>query len=388
MTALHVDVVSDLEAFGALRPEWDALLSASDAPSVFLTWEWLHTWWRHLAGGRRLHLVLVRRDGELVALAPLCLASSPLFPGRLEMLGTGVVGSDHLDVIVRGGHAEAALEALAAHVGGLGIALDLCQLRDRSRAAELVARLDGNGWRQSLRATDVCPYLRLADHDWNSFLGTLGAEHRANVRRRIRKLKDRGVSLEEAASEESRRGMLAVLLRLHELRWSTRGGSDAFGSPAVAAFHGEATSLALERGWLRLQTLFLQGQPVAALYGLQYAGRFSFYQSGFDPAHASSSVGLVLLALSIEKAIQEGASEFDLLHGDESYKFLWAHGVRELVRIEADPPGPVAVARRAALAAVRGARAGLRRFLPATWAARLAALRRSWAHSHHAPATR
>lgn len=385
---IHVQVVDDPEAFAALRGEWDSLLAASDEASVFQSWEWLATWWKHLAGERRLSLLAVRRSGELVALAPWCVRPSRLLPARLEMLGTGTVGSDYLDVIIRRGHADAALDALADHVEGLGTALDLRQLGASSRAVELGVRLGARGFRTSARGSDVCPYLRLAGHDWNSLLQTLGPEHRANVRRRIRKLEERGASLREATCDASRREILATLLRLHELRWSTRGGSDAFGARGVSAFHEEATHLALERGWLRLYSLDLDGRPAAALYGLRYGGRFSFYQSGFDPAHSRSSVGLVLLALSIRRAIQEGAEEFDLLHGDEGYKFLWAHATRELVRLEADPPGAAAATYRAAVVAVRAARRGLRRMLPDPWLARLAVLRRSGLTSQHVAASR
>ena len=95
-----------------------------------------------------------------------------------------------------------------------------------------------------------------------------------------------------------------------------------------------------------------------------------------------------MLALAIQRAIEEGAEEFDLLHGDEGYKFLWAHAAHELVRIEADPPGAAAASYRAALVAVRAARRGLRRLLPDPWIARLAALRRTSLLSHHAATSR
>src|SRR5439155_184650 len=73
----------------------------------------------------------------------------------------------------------------------------------------------------------------------------------------------------------------------------------------------------LELGWLRLFILRLDGRPAAALHGYQYGGVFSFYQAGFDPAFAKQSVGLVTMALAIKSAIEEGADEYDLLHGAE-----------------------------------------------------------------------
>jgi CelD/BcsL family acetyltransferase involved in cellulose biosynthesis len=69
-----------------------------------------------------------------------------------------------------------------------------------------------------------------------------------------------------------------------------------------------------------------------------YGKTFYFYQSGFDPRYSPHSVGLVTMGLSIEAAIKDGAEEFDLLHGDEKYKSLWAKDQRDLVRMELCPP--------------------------------------------------
>ena len=64
---------------------------ASDSDCLFLTWEWLFTWWKHLAGDRQLAILAVRSGGKLVALAPFCLRPASLSRRRplpvLEFLG-------------------------------------------------------------------------------------------------------------------------------------------------------------------------------------------------------------------------------------------------------------------------------------------------------------
>jgi CelD/BcsL family acetyltransferase involved in cellulose biosynthesis len=98
--------------------------------------------------------------------------------------------------------------------------------------------------------------------------------------------------------------------------------------------------LGLERDWLRLFVLWLNGRPAAALHGYRYGDTFSFYQAGFDPDFARHSVGLVTMGLTIKSAIEDGAEAYDLLHGDEPYKFQWARQTRELARVELFPPTP------------------------------------------------
>jgi len=114
------------------------------------------------------------------------------------------------------------------------------------------------------------------------------------------------------------------------------------------------------------------------------ARKFNYYQSGYDPNWASKSVGLVLLARTVQDAFAEGLEEFDFLHGNESYKRDW--GARRALdhpdaplagRPRARGPGgagrfpltareamKAAVPRRA-LEAVRRARRILRAPLPA-----------------------
>jgi len=93
---LAIERIEDADRFARMAEEWDALLGDSAADGVFLTWEWLHTWWRHLGGRRRLFLLAVRAGEQLVAVAPLALAPPQLdrlLPFRtLQFLGTGMVG--------------------------------------------------------------------------------------------------------------------------------------------------------------------------------------------------------------------------------------------------------------------------------------------------------
>lgn len=339
-----VEKIEDPVRFAALRHDWSRVLADSASDGVFLTWEWMHTWWKHLAGDRHLHLLALWQGSELVGLAPLALRTARWrrllpFPA-LEFLGTGSVGSDYLDVVVRRGWEPQALGALARYLAQHGAVLELARVNGAgAQAAALARALKPSGWSHSLHVTDVCPYIDLAGLDWAGFLARLGPSHRYNVRRRLRKLNQRcRVRLECAGSEDQRHAALRELVRLHCLRWHELGQPGVFPDEALVAFHEEFSRLALERGWLRLFVLTADEQPVAALYGLRYRDTFHFYQSGFDPAWRKHSVGLVTMALAIRHAIEEGAARFDFLRGDEPYKALWAHAHRELVRVDLFPP--------------------------------------------------
>jgi CelD/BcsL family acetyltransferase involved in cellulose biosynthesis len=159
------------------------------------------------------------------------------------------------------------------------------------------------------------------------------------VRRRLRALEHDFPVRFDAVPAHERLATLDRLAWFHERRWNAHGGSTAFSTIPLRAFHAEASRRMAERGWLRLYALRLDGITVAAMYGFFYNRRFYFYQHGFDDTYASYSIGLVTMALTIRAAIAEGALEFDMLYGNEGYKRLWATSDRPLGQIHAYRPG-------------------------------------------------
>lgn len=341
---MKVSVVTERHDFEALSGEWSELLADSDTDCLFLTWEWLFSWWREVARERSLHVVTVRRGDRLVGIAPLVARGARLRglqPFRLlEFLGSGAAGSDYLDIIIRRGDERGVLDALADHFRTRGQAVEFGQAREPSpRIDGLAARLGADGWGASRQTVEVCPYIDLTGHDWTSYLESLGSSHRYNVRRRFRKLhREFAVEFQQADSEQVRGDAFGALVDLHHLRRDELDGSDGLHTESLVRFHEAFSALALQRGWLRLYLMKLDGRPAAALYGFAYGRKFYFYQSGFDPALGRYSVGLVLLAHTIRCAIDEGAVEYDLLHGDEDYKYRWTAIERDLCRVNLYPP--------------------------------------------------
>ena len=359
-----IEVVHEFERFASLTSEWNELLGASASDCPFLTAEWLQAWWTRLADGRSLHLVLAREGGRLMAAAPLLAEAGPLgmFP-RLAFLGTGNAGSDYLDVIVRCGHERDGLQAIASTLTRGGRSLRLDHVADASLALSLAERLTSTGWTMRRSAANVCPIVLLAGHTWETYLASLGASHRANVRRRTRALASAfPVRFDRVTSEDERRRALDTLVELHLARFG-HTGSTAFLSPELCAFHHEATRRALKGGWLRMFVLRLDEVPAAVMYGFAYNRRFYFYQHGFDPRFESFSVGLVLMGQTIRAALDEGMLEFDMLYGAESYKRLWARVERPLMRLHLYPPHIGGLVNRRTEEAERTVRAVARRIL-------------------------
>ena len=335
LSAPSAAVIRDTGEFQDLREEWNGLLDASGSWTPFLTWEWMWAWWTHLRENATLHIVTVRSEGQLIAIAPLMTVRRGISVPRLEFIGIGAAGADYLDVIARKGYEGAALAALSRHLDEQQLSLHL----DHLPPNPLVAALTLNGWTAIESSPDVCPYIDLSGQTWDSYLTSLGSSHRANFRRRLRGLESQfTLSFAPVTSQDERRHTTDALFLFHDQRWIDCGGSTAFSTTALRAFHQDLTRSALDCGWLRMYALSLNDRLAAAMYGFARNGRFYFYQHGFDTAYSRHSIGLVLMGLTIRAAIAEQTRDFDMLYGHEPYKKLWAGRQRPLGRLMLFPP--------------------------------------------------
>lgn len=303
---LTIQVLASLEP---LRDGWTKL--AERARSVFKTWEWASTWWRHLGGSRRLEVAAIRRGDELLGIVPMY-----RWRGRplrvLRFLGHGP--GDELGPVC-----DPADRAVVAR----GLRLVLGRLDwDVLLGEQLAIEQDWGVLLGGRRlAAESSPVLRFGPDGWEGFLRARSANFREHVRRRARKLaRERRLRYRLADGSRDLAGELDTLFRLHAARWSGRPTNFL----AHQTFHRAFARVALERGWLRLWLLEVEGTAVAALYGFRFAGTECYYQAGRDPRWSEYRVGFVLLAHAVKQAAEDGMREYHLLRGDEDYKRRFA----------------------------------------------------------------
>src|SRR5215813_11683767 len=161
-----VDLINQIDRFADLRAEWIDLLGHSSANNPFLSWEWLHAWWVHLADTRRLQILTARSDdGRLIGIAPLCASRGRWsWLSQLEFLATGWAGSDYMDLIVRRGSEDECAAAFAAWLATRAQSLRLDHLRPAAVAAMLADELTRLGWTRESARCGICPYTTLQGH--------------------------------------------------------------------------------------------------------------------------------------------------------------------------------------------------------------------------------
>jgi CelD/BcsL family acetyltransferase involved in cellulose biosynthesis len=296
---------------------------AIEAGNLFATWEWADAWRRHVAAAGAPHVFAVRgSDGSSTAILPLWLAASR----RLRMLrfiGHGV--SDHLGPICAPGAEAGAVGGLVRALAELAPRWDILLAENLPGPARWEDMLGGRTLRR-----DVSSSVPIAGQSWAEYLASRSGKLRRLRTYERRLARDHTVRYRLAEQPERLQRDLDLLFSLHAMRWGPQ--SRALG-PARRAFHGDFAARALERGWLRLWFLEVDGSTVAAWYGFRFAGAEWAYQGGRDPAWEAASVGSVLLAHTLREAFQDGLREYKMLRGDEAYKGRFAPDAREVLTI-------------------------------------------------------
>jgi CelD/BcsL family acetyltransferase involved in cellulose biosynthesis len=343
----HGELVTTVGDVMALADEWRPL--AETRGNAFITPEWFLAWLRHYGEGWRPHVTIVRSaDGALRGVVPLIASAS----GRRIALRTcrGDRFQPACGVGQENAIATAASRALSAHQTPRTLVLENVD-KDATWWTSLAR--GPHGLVPVGRPEIELPFIELGGIDWNEYLAGRSRQLRSQLGRKMRSLRrDHGVRLRRTERAEDVHADLDALFGLHAARWAQRRERSNLAGSAVRSFHDEFARAAFDRGWLRLYRLEVDGSAIAALYGWLIGRRWTYLQAGFDPAWSRYSPGFLLIAETIREAIDEGAVEYDLLLGDEAYKYRFATGSRRgrtVILVGRTDPLRVAVAARARL---------------------------------------
>ncbi|NOY61568.1 MAG: GNAT family N-acetyltransferase [Gammaproteobacteria bacterium] len=296
--------------------------------SVFTTWEWQYSWWKHYGADRQLRILVATDGREVVGILPLYLQAQRslwLF-SRTTIRFVGVGGDtspEYLGPVVAPQRERQVVAGFIDHLLH-HMQWDVLSLSDILSGSVMAVALDS--YRAQVRLlsrkglSTTNSYITLPG-SWEVFLSSLHAKRRWRIRNNRRKIAKqfhpRFYVLEDADKLEQ---VMDRLIELHHKRWASRSASCAFSSDNYVAFHKDVMRLFFKRGWLKLYCLAIAGQLVAIDYCYCFKGRIYQFQRGFDPDYQRWKPGHVLLEYAIEDSINEGNAVFDFLRGQYKHK--------------------------------------------------------------------
>jgi CelD/BcsL family acetyltransferase involved in cellulose biosynthesis len=153
---------------------------------------------------------------------------------------------------------------------------------------------------------------------WDEYQALLNKKDRHELRRKIRRMDSqtewKWYSVTEPAEVKERLGEFITLMR------QSRADKDEFMTPEREQFFYNISQRMAEMGQLQLYFLDMDGSTVATSLCFDYGGSRLLYNSGYDSEYAYYSIGLILNAMCLKDAIEQGLTYFDFLRGPEPYK--------------------------------------------------------------------
>jgi CelD/BcsL family acetyltransferase involved in cellulose biosynthesis len=331
---LAVEVVTTLEALHGLEPSWRRLQDAVGT-LPFTSWEWNVAWWRHLSRQQlsscdRLFVLAMRRQGELVGVAPLMLTERPARGPRFRCLR--YFGVDQNITEVTGPLCARADEpsfhqTLLDHIFEHRAEWD-CAMLDGLRAEgpgpAMVARYARPVW-----VEDVRDFILPLPTSWREFKASRSRNIKESLRKCVNSLRRDGLSPTFRVVSDARelRRALDVFIQLHAARAAlhqTVFHDNVFAAPAARSFLYEVADRCSAVDQLRVFSMELDGRTVATRLALVVGRSLYLYYSGYEPEYAKYGVMTHVVARAIQYAIENGFETVNLSTGNDVSKTRWS----------------------------------------------------------------
>ena len=335
---------SGVTGFEALQNEWNNLLKRSRFDTVFLTHEWLSTWWDYLGEGKLWILAFRNRDdGQLVGITPFYLTGvesnevGSFFGTRTFSIVGCIEVSDYLDLIIAEGWEgevyAALLDWLYSDDAPEWDVVDLCNLpQDSLTYVEFPPLAEATGASVNVLQEDVAPQIQLPLRFESYLEEQVDKKQRHEIRRKMRRAeREANIGFHIVTADEN---LAAEVDDFIALQQASREDKADFMTPQMRRFFNAMAQRMMDAGWLQLSFVTVDGDKAAALLAFEYENRYLLYNSGYDPdAHAHLSPGWVQLSYAIQYAIAIGCDVFDFMQGDEEYKYRFGSQDYKVMRV-------------------------------------------------------
>jgi CelD/BcsL family acetyltransferase involved in cellulose biosynthesis len=315
---------------------WNRLHAAVPTATTFHTYPWQCAVFETLCKPGRLRLITVwSNTNDLVAVFPMSMRDD----GLLETLGPAV--SDYLEPLIDPAHETQVWPLLLKLFSKLRSErrrnVTLHNIRDDAACRKVLAGLaPAEGFAFEEKRVEQTPVLSLPP-SWDDFLAALDPHERKETRRKINKAQTKGNARLVRCSADPAQ-INAALAHTFALMEQSPGDKGDAVRKTIRPLLEKAAPALIQSGHLLLTTLYVNDEPAAVTLECPYPSGPQLYNCGFEAAKKEWSPGVVLTSLIIKEAIENGAKEFDLLRGQEAYKYrigakdrpLWMITLRKL----------------------------------------------------------
>lgn len=330
-----IEEITDPGDLEKIKEIWDSLASQQGIYMPFLCFSWFKIWFSHFLRDHRLLILLLCREGEILAIAPFMITGERHKGVRVRKIE--LIGNVYSPIryFILGSADEKEKEKNLSYI--------FTFLRERYRGwtiLDLNAIPEEDNCFNTLKLAVEKAHLEHSESfcfgDWylNDIEGS-GEEYFLRVPKRITKdISYNQRRLQRMGNYEFRLISNQEIDRYMDFYYEVYSKSWQKEERIGPTFHRDLAKMAGEKGWLRLGFLFCENAPIASQLWISCNGTAFIMKTVYDQDYKKYSPGKVLTAEMMKYVIDiDKVKVVDYLHGDESYKEDWAPKRRERKRL-------------------------------------------------------
>ncbi|MDI6804775.1 MAG: GNAT family N-acetyltransferase [Bacteroidota bacterium] len=333
---LSIEEINSIEELQFIQSEWNTLLAKSETHTVYLTYQWLTTWWSCFKTPNKKLLILAVRDNtELIGLAPLMIVEYSIagikirkieFISMMRFAYSPSNLSGSLDFIIKAGRHQEVLSSIILHLKNNlrgWVYMRLHPIRFSSSSISVLKSLT--------KEHDFAYHQRIVFHNirvpidttWEIYCQQRGT----NFLKKFKSLENKMMQLGELkyvdiTSANYFESAYNTLIEIEARSWKSKNGLPIFHS-FYKNFFKKLAKVCSENGMLRLWILELNGKGIAYDLSIMYSDIIESLSSTYDETYAKYSPGHLLSYYAFNKYFLEKRLEINLLWADISSKSKW-----------------------------------------------------------------
>ena len=340
---VRIEIVSSEKDFDRLEASWSLLCEASEC-SIFQTFEWNRTWWKYFGISGALHLVIIKKEEELIAIFPFfrdCVKifGRPLYsalrflgsnvsqPQHAKMLGL-ISYTDYLDGIIKKGETKLAYECMVHYLAGMFPQMDeiiLDVIPEESAFWNLALPLIQKEFVHVDIADQEPSQLIHCSGSWQNYLAHLNKNRRYKAKTAIRKIygpeNEKIFQLRTPKNEAEFIELWNQFVDLHQKKWNKLGSIGTFYERSNLQFHQDISLQFFKKRWAQIYALSsIKDENELLALDLNYMFKGKMYGAhtvtNMDSEYYKEGPGTALFY-----AVLLIACEQNFLRGSEAYKY-------------------------------------------------------------------
>ena len=379
----QIEVISNNDDFFSLREQWNEINEHSLNGNIFISWEWLYTWWETYQNQSNRSLYILKctnSDNELLGIAPFQIINNPkkYFPcsRQLILIGTGETDGSHvfgeyMDLIIKKGHETSVVNALSNYLEQHKNLWDGARFNQQLVGSHLkslfqkehVIRSGGQDFgaikqhllpnqaiELNIKENGFRTYIDLPE-TYKEYLMSLQKKMRNNITRTFTRLETEqtfSIDLVTTDSEVSAQmagkpSAIEILANLNRTRRGNMEKNSVFSQQNFELFHARLLKRLFPLNKVSLRILRFGDEPVAALYSFIDRDTVHAYQSGFETENGHRySLLTTMLTQEISSSIDNPEiKRFNFMYSDQegTYKKRYSGTTEKMYDISYDNIG-------------------------------------------------